>query len=76
MSLRDEVKDWLKEGKEIKAKNPLCSKRLVVDNLWEVYGLLEDGFIDLTKEKIESLIEVDQKLKKHIFELKEIIFTP
>ena len=36
MSLRDEVKDWLKEGKEIKAKNPLCSKRLVVDNLWEV----------------------------------------
>ena len=57
MSLRDEVKDWLKEGKEIKAKNPLCSKRLVEDNLWEVYGLLEDGFIDLTKEKIESLIE-------------------
>ena len=57
MSLRDEVKDWLKEGKEIKAQNPLCSKRLVVDNLWEVYGLLEDGFIDLTKEKIEVLIE-------------------
>ncbi len=57
MSLRDEVKDWLKEGKEIKAKNPLCSKRLVVDNLWEVYGLLEDGFTDLTKEKIEVLIE-------------------
>ena len=56
MSLRDEVKDWLKEGKEIK-KNPLCSKRLVVDNLWEVYGLLEDGFTDLTKEKIEVLIE-------------------
>ena len=52
MSLRDEVKDWLKEGKEIEAKNPLCSKRLVVDNLWEVYGLLEDGFIDLTKEKL------------------------
>ena len=57
MSLRDDVKDWLKEGKEIKAKNPLCSKRLVVENLWEVYGLLEDGFTDLTKEKIESLIE-------------------
>lgn len=57
MSLRDEVKDWLKEGKEIKAKNPLCSKRLVVENLWEVYGLLEDGFTDLTKEKIELLIE-------------------
>jgi hypothetical protein len=57
MSLRDEVKDWLKEGKEIKAKTPLCSKRLVVENLWEVYGLLEDGFTDLTKEKIELLIE-------------------
>ncbi len=27
-------------------------------------------------KKIESLIEDDQKLKKHIFELKEIIFTP
>ena len=39
MSLRDDVKDWLKEGKEIKAKNPLSSKRLVVDNLLEVYGL-------------------------------------
>ena len=64
MSLRDEVKDWLKEGKEIKAKNPLCSKRLVVDNLWEVYGLLEDGFIDLTKEKIESLIENIQNTDK------------
>ena len=56
MSLRDEVKDWLKEGKEIKAKNPLCSKRLVVENLWEVYGLLEDDFRDLAKEKIKSLI--------------------
>tara|TARA_A100000164_G_C21718801_1_gene681819 strand:- start:513 stop:725 length:213 start_codon:yes stop_codon:yes gene_type:complete len=57
MSLRDEVKDWLKDGKEIKAKTPLCSKRLVVENLWEVYGLLVDGFTDLTKEKIELLIE-------------------
>ena len=64
MSLRDDVKDWLKEGKEIKAKNPLCSKRLVVDNLWEVYGLLEDGFIDLTKEKIEVLIENIQNTDK------------
>ena len=58
MSLRDEVKDWLKEGKEIKAKNPLCSKRLVVDNLWEVYGLLEDDFRDLAKERIKFLIDV------------------
>ena len=56
MGLRDEVKDWLKEGKDIKAKSPLCSKRLVVENLWEVYGLLEDDFRDLAKEKIQSLI--------------------
>ena len=26
-------------------------------------------------KKIESMLEIDQKLKKHIFELKEIIFT-
>ena len=56
MGLRDEVKEWLKEGKDIKAKSPLCSKRLVVENLWEVYGLLEDDFRDLAKEKIQSLI--------------------
>ena len=56
MGLRDEVKDWLKEGKDIKAKSPLCSKRLVVENLWEVYGLLEDDLRDLAKEKIKSLI--------------------
>ena len=57
MSLRDEVKDWLKEGKEIKAKNPLCSKRLVVEELYEVYGLIDDGFTDLTKKKVARLIE-------------------
>ena len=56
MALRDEVKEWLKEGKDIKAKSPLCSKRLVVENLLEVYGLLEDDFRDLAKEKIKSLI--------------------
>ena len=56
MGLRDTVKEWLKEGKDIKAKSPLCSKRLVVENLWEVYGLLEDDFRDLAKEKIQSLI--------------------
>ena len=57
MSLRDDVKDWLKEGKEIKAKNPLCSKRLVVEELYEVYGLIDDGFTDLTKKKVARLIE-------------------
>ena len=41
MSLRDEVKEWLQEGKEIKAKNPLCSKRLVVEHLSEISKLLE-----------------------------------
>ena len=56
MGLRDTVKEWLKEGKDIKAKSPLCSKRLVVENLWEVYGLLEYDFRDLAKEKIQSLI--------------------
>tara|TARA_Y100001958_G_C20640804_1_gene173463 strand:+ start:109 stop:321 length:213 start_codon:yes stop_codon:yes gene_type:complete len=56
MALRDEVKEWLKEGKDIKTKSPLCSKRLVVENLLEVYGLLEDDFRDLAKEKIKSLI--------------------
>ena len=56
MSLRDEVKDWLKEGKQIKAKNPLCSKRLVVENLNELLGLLEDDFRDMAKDKIKSLI--------------------
>ena len=56
MSLRDTVKDWLKEGKEIKARNPLCSKRLVVEHLSEISALLEDGFTDLTKEKIKSLM--------------------
>ena len=50
MSLRDAVR-------EIKVKNPLCSKRLVVENLSEVLGLLEDDFKDLAKERIESLIE-------------------
>jgi hypothetical protein len=64
MSLRDEVKEWLQEGKEIKAKNPLCSKRLVVEHLSEISKLLEDIHTDygqdtrlLAKEKIKSLME-------------------
>lgn len=64
MSLRDEVKEWLQEGKEIKAKNPLCSKRLVVEHLSEISKLLEHIHTDygqdtrlLAKEKIKSLIE-------------------
>jgi|TARA_Y100000022_G_scaffold194306_1_gene198495 hypothetical protein len=64
MSLRDEVKEWLQEGKEIKAKNPLCSKRLVVEHLSEISKLLEHIHTDygqdtrlLAKEKIKSLME-------------------
>ena len=64
MSLRDEVKEWLQEGKEIKAKNPLCSKRLVVEHLSEISKLLEHIHTDygqdtrlLAKKKIKSLME-------------------
>lgn len=64
MALRDEVKEWLKEGKEIKARNPLCSKRLVVEHLSEISKLLEHIHTDygqdtrlLAKEKIKSLME-------------------
>ena len=64
MSLRDEVKEWLKEGKEIKAKNPLCSKRLVVEHLSEISELLEHIHTDkgqdtrlLAKRKMKSLIQ-------------------
>ena len=64
MSLRDEVKEWLREGREIKAKNPLCSKRLVVEHLSEISKLLEHIHPDygqdtrlLAKEKIKSLME-------------------
>ena len=42
MGLRDTVKDWLREGKEIKVKNPLCSKRLVSKNLNQILQLLEE----------------------------------
>tara|TARA_R100000742_G_C4189482_1_gene22023 strand:+ start:210 stop:443 length:234 start_codon:yes stop_codon:yes gene_type:complete len=63
MALRDEVKEWLKEGKEIKARNPLCSKRLVVEHLSEISELLEHIHTDygqdtrlLAKKKIKSLI--------------------
>ena len=64
MSLRDEVKEWLTEGKDIKVKSPLCSKRLVVEHLSEISKLLEHIHTDygqdtrlLAKEKIKSLME-------------------
>jgi len=56
MSLRDTVKDWLKEGKEIKAPNPLCSKRLVIKNLKQIQQLLEEDSPMIAKMRIEMLI--------------------
>jgi len=56
MSLRDTVKDWLKEGKEIKAPNPLCSKRLVIKNLNQIQQLLEEDSPMIAKMRIEMLI--------------------
>ena len=56
MSLRDTVKDWLREGKEIKAKNPLCSKRLVIKNLNQIHQLLEEDSPMIAKMRIEMLI--------------------
>jgi CCR4-NOT transcriptional regulation complex NOT5 subunit len=56
MSLRDEVKEWLTEGKDIKVKSPLCSKRLVIENLNELLECLENDWRDMAKGKIKSLI--------------------
>ncbi len=58
MSLRDTVKDWLKEGKEFDTpKNPLCSKRLVKKNLNQILSLLEDDSVYIAKERIKFLID-------------------
>ena len=57
MSLREEVKQRIKEGKEIKVKNPLCSKRLVVKNLKQIRQLLDEEYlIHVVKERIDFLI--------------------
>jgi hypothetical protein len=56
MSLRDTVKDWLREGKEIEVKNPLCSKRLVIKNLNQIQQLLEEDSPMIAKMRIEMLI--------------------
>lgn len=57
MSLRDTVKEWMKEGREFKAKNPLCSKRLVKKNLNQILSLLEDDSPYIAKERIKFLID-------------------
>ena len=56
MSLRDTVKDWLREGKEFEVKNPLCSKRLVIENLSQILELLEEDSPYIAKERIKFLI--------------------
>ena len=56
MSLRDIVKDWLREGKEFEVKNPLCSKRLVIKNLNQIQQLLEEDSPMIAKMRIEMLI--------------------
>ena len=57
MSLRDTVKDWLREGKEVKVNNPLCSKRLVIKNLNQIQQLLEEDSPMIAKMRIEMLID-------------------
>jgi hypothetical protein len=57
MSFRDTVKEWLSEGKEIKAKTPLCSKRLVTQNLSQILELLEEDSPYIAKERIKFLID-------------------
>ena len=56
MSLRDTVKEWLNEGKEIKVNNPLCSKRLVTKNLSQILQLLEEDAPIIASERIKFLI--------------------
>ena len=56
MSLRDTVKEWLSEGKELKVKTPLCSKRLVIKNLNQIQQLLEEDSPMIAKMRIEMLI--------------------
>ena len=46
----------MKEGKEFKVKNPLCSKRLVKKNLSQILELLESGSPLIASERIKFLI--------------------
>lgn len=56
MSLRDTVKEWLNEGKEVTINNPLCSKRKVTENLSQILELLEDDYPMSASERIKTLI--------------------
>ena len=57
MGLRDTVKEWLTEGKEVKVNSPLCSKRLVIKNLNQIQQLLEEDSPYIAKMRIEMLID-------------------
>ncbi len=69
MSLRDTVKDWLREGKEIEVNNPLCSKRLVIKNLNQIHQLLEEDSPMIAKMRIEMLIDEIESGKLNAGEL-------
>lgn len=56
MSLRDTVKEWLSEGREVTIKSPLCSKRLVTENLSQILELLEENSPMIASERIKFLI--------------------
>lgn len=56
MSLRDTVKEWLSEGREVTIKSPLCSKRLVTENLSQILELLEENSPIIASERIKFLI--------------------
>ena len=56
MGLRDTVKEWLNEGKEIKVNTPLCSKRKVTENLSQILELLEENSPIIATERIKWLI--------------------
>ena len=57
MSLRDTVKEWIREGNvNFKVKNPLCSKRLVTKNLSQILELLESDAPIMASERIKFLI--------------------
>ena len=56
MSLRDDMKEALQKGVDLKVRSHLCSKRLVIENLSELLELLENDWRDMAKDKIKSLI--------------------
>lgn len=56
MGLREIVKEWIRDGYE-PPTNPLVSKRLVLKNLEQILGLLEDECPHMATERIKWLID-------------------